>query len=210
MKDIFIIGAGGFGREVYSFLRYAISLGAQYNFKGFLDDRLDALDKFNYPMGVVGSISDYQPKENEYCILAIVAPNIKKEMSERMLAKGVRFETFIHPTAMIGVNINMGQGVVVCPFVSIPCDSVIGDFATINVGCTVGHDAEVGRYTTLSCGCDITGNVKLGEGVFFASNIAVVPSAKVGDWARIGINSFVIGKVKGEKNYLGNPIRPFM
>jgi len=210
MKDILIIGAGGFGREVYGFIQHAIKAGAQWNFKGFLDDNINMLDSFNYPKKVVGTIKDYQPQENEYCLLAIASPIVKKNLSAMLLERGAKFETLIHPFSAIGENVKIGIGFISCPFVSITCDSVIGDFVTINTGSTIGHDTALGSFTTLSAGCDITGNVKIGEGVFLASNVTTVPKAKIGDWSSVGLNSFVVGKLKENKKYLGNPAAPFM
>jgi len=207
MKDILIIGTGGLGREVYGILQKRIEAGANWNFKGFLDDNLNALDNYNYPK-VISTIKDYEPKENEFCLLSIASPKTKKAISESLLQRGAKFETLIHPLCSIGPNVTLGAGLIIYPFVSITCDSTIGDFVTINSSCSIGHDTSIGNFSTLSTGCDITGNVKLGEGVFLASNVTTIPKSKIGDYASIGINSFVAGKLKGEKSYLGNPATP--
>ena len=43
MKDLYIIGAGGFGREMFAAARDAIAAGADFRIAGFLDDRADAV-----------------------------------------------------------------------------------------------------------------------------------------------------------------------
>jgi hypothetical protein len=44
MKQLIIIGARGFGREVYSLAKRSIGYNEDFVMKGFLDDKLDALD----------------------------------------------------------------------------------------------------------------------------------------------------------------------
>ena len=44
MKHLLIIGARGFGREVYDLAMDCIEAGAEFDIKGFLDDKKDALD----------------------------------------------------------------------------------------------------------------------------------------------------------------------
>lgn len=208
MKNILIVGAGGFGREVFVFANHCIASGENWHIKGFLDDNKDALKNLKYPVEIVSGISDYAPEPDELCLVAIANPKIKKQVVADLRSRGAKFATLIHPTSIVGHNVEISEGVIVCPFVSIPCDSKIGEFTHINTNCTIAHDSELGAYTTLSAGCDITGYTTLGEGVFFASNVACVPNSKVGDWASVGINSFVISKLKGGESYLGNPARP--
>ena len=50
MKDLIIIGAGGFGRELFSAAREAVGFGEQFRVKGYLDANPAALDRFaGYP-----------------------------------------------------------------------------------------------------------------------------------------------------------------
>ena len=46
MKKLLIIGARGWGREVYGMLPSCLGYGTEFQVKGFLDDKSDALDKF--------------------------------------------------------------------------------------------------------------------------------------------------------------------
>ena len=43
MKNLYIVGAGGFGREVYGWLTDELTLLKEHTFIGFLDDNKDAL-----------------------------------------------------------------------------------------------------------------------------------------------------------------------
>ena len=50
MKHLLIIGARGWGREVYEIAKACIEKNADFAIKGFLDDKADALNAYeNYP-----------------------------------------------------------------------------------------------------------------------------------------------------------------
>ena len=46
MKHLVIVGAGGFGREMFGMAREAVGFGSEFDIKGFLDAKPTALDGF--------------------------------------------------------------------------------------------------------------------------------------------------------------------
>jgi len=204
-KDIIIVGAGGFGREVFNYIEDVINAGADWSFKGFLDDNLDALANYDYPKKVIGKIKNYIPCENDYFICAIGGPKLKKDLVSSLVERGGKFESLIHPTARIGRNVHIGRGVVLCPYTSLNCDSFVGNYVMINGMSGCGHDSYVGDYATISAHCDITGFCKVGEGAFLASRVSMRPGSKVGNWASVGIGSCVIMNIKDGVSAFGNP-----
>ena len=205
MKDLIIVGAGGFGREVYGYALSCINAGAEWRIKGFIDDNPKALDSFDYPVKLIGSISDWKVSPNELYVLALGIPKVKKTVCQALMSRGAEFITLIHPLSYIGRNVKIGKGCIICPFCTLTCDITLGDFVTFNTYSGAGHDSRIGSWSTLSSHCDVTGHVSLGEGVFLASSTTTVPSSKIGDWANVGINSSVIGHVKSGVSVFGNP-----
>ena len=205
MKKILIVGAGGFGREVYNYVEDCIKAGANWLIKGFLDDNLNALDSYDYPNKKIYLLESYIPEDDDICICALGNPKTKKIVVEKLLAKGAKFETLVHPSAHVGRNVKIGAGCVVCPNCVLTCDSSLGDFVMLNVGTSVGHDAKIGQWCTISSHCDITGFVNIAEGAFLASSVVVIPSSSVGEWATVGVNSSVITKVRDNTTVYGNP-----
>ena len=55
MKHLLIVGAGGFGREMFGAAREAVGYGMEFDIKGFIDARLDALAAFEGYPPVVGT-----------------------------------------------------------------------------------------------------------------------------------------------------------
>ncbi|GAB4286863.1 MAG TPA: hypothetical protein DIU37_06105 [Opitutae bacterium] len=209
MKDLIIVGAGGFGREVYAWAKQCSEYGVEWSIKGFLDDRKDALDPYDYPVGIVGGIEGYKPAPNDVfvCALGLIAP--KKSVCTSLLERGATFITLIHPTAVIGDHVQIGEGSVICPYVILTCDIHLGKFVTVNCHTSIGHDVEVGDWCTLSCHCDVTGFCKVGEGVYFGSHVSLIPNRKIGPYATLGAGSVVINTIKEQSSVFGVPAKRF-
>jgi sugar O-acyltransferase (sialic acid O-acetyltransferase NeuD family) len=208
MRKLLIVGAGGFGREVYAWASDFPKESRDWEITGFLDDNLQALDHYHYDVPIIGTISDYIPKPDECLVLAVGLPPVKRNIIELLNSRGASWITLIHPTVVIGRNVQIGEGCVVCPHAMVTCDITLGNFVTLNAHSTVGHDAVVGDRTTASVHADITGFVQIGEDVFLGSHASILPGAKVGDRAVIGAGSVVLKRVKPGVTVIGVPAKP--
>lgn len=208
MKTLIIIGAGGFGREVLTWAGQTFDFRSEWIFGGFLDDNPDALKGFNYEELIIGKGEDYQPKPNDYFLCAVGHPRLKEKMALPVLEKGGRFATLIHPSVVVGRNVAIGQGAILCPRVVLTSDIVLGDFVSLNVATAVGHDVVIGDWTQTSSFCDLTGASKVGRKVFFGSRASILPKVSVGDGAVIGAGSVVVRDVKAGQTVFGAPAVP--
>jgi len=208
MKDVYIVGAGGFGREVYGWL-CDMSESPDWKFSGFLDDNPEALKGFNYNRGVVAAISGFQVNPKQLFVCGIGDVSIKMKLCQPLIDQGAQFLTIVHPTAVVGKNVRLGHGVVLCPGVTLTCDIEVGDMVMVNCRSSVGHDVCIGDWCTISAHCDLTGCTKLGRGVFMGSGARVIPGRSIGRGAVVGAGSVVIRSVAAEQKVFGNPARMF-
>lgn len=77
VKNLIIVGASGFGREVLQWVKHCNLVGAGWNIKGFIDDNLNALDGYECDYKIIGSIKSYEIQQDDFFVLAIALPKVK-------------------------------------------------------------------------------------------------------------------------------------
>jgi sugar O-acyltransferase (sialic acid O-acetyltransferase NeuD family) len=206
MKNLVIVGASGFGREILQWVKDCNENGQSWKVKGFIDDNAQALDSIHCDKEIIGSIKSYEVQEDDYFAIAIAIPRTKKTVIELLSARGAKFATIIHPSAIIGEYCTLGEGLIVTPRAKISPNVTIGNFVTI-LGSGIGHDAVISDYCTITGNCSINGHVELGEGAFIGSNACIAPGKRIGAWAYVGMGSMVISNVKPGTKVMGNPAK---
>lgn len=206
MKELIIVGASGFGREVLRLVDEINKDTPKWNVKGFIDDDLYALNDVECDYKVIGRICDWEPQDNEEFACALAFPNVKKRIVESLKAKNAQFATLVHPDALVNPHCTIKEGAIVTTNCTISDNATVGMFATI-LGSVVAHDAYIGDYSTLSGRCSVNGHVKVGSMVYMGCGVLVAPSKTIGDGAMVGIGSVVISNVKAGTKVFGNPAK---
>jgi sugar O-acyltransferase (sialic acid O-acetyltransferase NeuD family) len=204
-QNLIIISAGRFAREVYTWAHQAIQAGTPWAIKGFLDDRPEILTAFNYPVPILSSAEDYQPRAGDVFINAVGEPEAKARYCELLEARGASFVTLIHPTALVGHDVLIGQGSIVGPLTQLSCDIRLGKHVVFGTNSNTAHDTRIGDYSQISGSCEINGNAELGEKVFLGSHATILPGVRIGSGAYIGAGSVVLKNVKPGVKMFGNP-----
>ena len=205
MKKLVIVGARGFGREVYNTALESVGYGEEYTIKGFLDDKSDALEGYeNYPP-IIDSVENYAIEENDVFICALGDVHYKKKYVDIVLGKGGEFVNVIHNTAVIGRNTKIGKGCILSRNVQISCDCIIGDYVTMNFMAVVGHDAVIGNYSHLNSMSFMGGYSELEEFVTMNTSSILQPRKRMGKNSVAGAGSFVYRNVKANTTVVGNP-----
>jgi len=208
VKNILIVGASGFGRELLQWIKDINANERNWNIMGFLDDNLNALDGYECDYRVIGRIVDWTPSSDEVFALAIANPQVKVKIVETLTEKGAEFATVIHSTARVLPFARYGKGLVMYPGSCIGPNCIVGDYVTL-LSSVLGNDVVVEDYSTISSLCGILGHVHIGKRVFIAGNAVIVPSKIVGNDVYVGAGSVVIRNVPAGKKVFGNPAKIF-
>ena len=206
MNKIIIVGAGGFGRELFQWIKDINAVKPTWEIAGFIDDDIQALDGVETDGKIIGTIKDWQPKEDEEFALAMGSPALKRKIVGILKAKGAKFATVIHPTALLSPFAHYGEGFIMFPYSKLSCNTTVGDFVTL-LSTPIGHDNVIGEYTVISGGCNIVRNVKIGKDVFLAAGVCIAQDVVIGDGAYLGLGSVVLKDVEAGKKVFGNPAR---
>lgn len=210
MKHLIIIGAGGFGREIYCSATESLGFGSEFDIKGFLDPNIHVLDGFEGYPPILGVEDTYKIVEDDVFVCAFGNIQLKKKCCEKILSKGGVFYTIIHNTAYISKNVKIGDGCIVLAGARIHCDSKVGNYVIIQPYATIGHDTIIGDWSLINTGVVCGGASKIGEGVVIHINSAVMPSAIIGDCAIVGAGSVTLRRVKAGQTVFGVPAKPVL
>ena len=204
MKELVIIGAGSYGREIYNLALESQGYGDVFSIKGFIDNLYDEVGYENYPP-ILGKVEDYSPQPDDVFVCAIMDVEVKRKYIDIVLEKGGNFINLIHKASRIWQNTTIGKGCIICDNVSISCDVTIGDFVTIQTMSVVGHDCEIGDYSHLNCFSFLGGKCKVGEMSTINTGAILLPGKKVGYHGLVGAGSVVLKSVKDGQTVFGYP-----
>lgn len=141
MKDIVIIGAGGFGREVQWLIERINKRSKTWNLLGYIDDNVEIGTIINgyEVLGDIKFLRKYNKKINVVC--AIGVPEIRGKIIEKLYSlENVSYPNLIDPSVEMSNHIDMGEGNIICAGSILTVNIKIGDFNIINLDCTIGHD----------------------------------------------------------------------
>ncbi|MES2203908.1 MAG: NeuD/PglB/VioB family sugar acetyltransferase [Pseudomonadota bacterium] len=198
MKTI-IIGAGGFGQEIFAILKGFTNV-ANNTFLGFLDDNL-SID------GVIGPIEGHKIITDAQYVCAIGNAQTKLKICQDFLSKGADFPTLIHSSVNMASTASFGRGTIISPGCYIAHNATFGDFVLINANSVIGHDATVGDGSTICPNCTLAGHVVFRKRVFMGSNAAVYPGKTIGDDVTIGMGSAVTRNFLTPTTVMGVPAK---
>jgi len=206
MKEIIIVGAGNFGREVLEVIKHINRVSPRWKIKGFINDDINALEPYackkEYP--ILGTIQDWVPGANEVFAMGIMSPKGKEKVAKILKDRGAQFETIVSPRTFVADYTEIGEGSVITGF-TIQENARIGKFVTI-AGSVLAGTCEVDDYTSSTAFANLT-DAKIGKKVFIGSHSVILNRCKIGDEAVICAGSIVFNNVKEGVKVWGNPAK---
>lgn len=166
--ELYIIGAGGMGREAAWLARRTrpsvkVTLVVQ---PGHLPPDDPGL------LVIEASPSDL---DSEVCrVVAVGEPAVRRRLSIEYDVSQANSPCLFDPTAVIGPSVELMPGALVCAGVILTSEVTIGRHAIVNVGSTLSHDVHVGDFVTISPGVHVAGHVEIGDEAFLGVGCTVI------------------------------------
>ena len=185
--------AGGFDYELLGCL-----VDAQYGVAGTVIDGLPILGEPSW-------LADHAGRVHAFC--AVGASSLRLRFSRLCDRYGVRAATIVHPTAYIGPDVVLGEGVMVAARCVLTRRVTVGAHTQINVGCVLTHGNRLAELVTLSPGVLLAGNVTVDTGCFMGIGASVIQGRRIGAWSTVGAGCTVICDVPANATVVGVPGR---
>ncbi len=207
MKDLYIIGAGGFGREVAWIVERINSIKPTWNLKGFIDDNETLWGSTEGEYHVFGGCEYLSALEDVYAVCAVGSSNVRKKIIEKLKDTSVKFATLVDPSVLYSNSGKIGEGAIVCAGTIITVDVNIGDHVIVNLDCTIGHDAVIDDFVTIYPSVNVSGNVLIGECSELGTGTQIIQGKKVISNTIIGAGAIVVKDCIESGTYVGSPAK---
>jgi sugar O-acyltransferase (sialic acid O-acetyltransferase NeuD family) len=208
MKPLVIVGAGGFGREVFGLVRHINDLSPTFDFLGYLDDGdVDAALLERLGARVLGGSVLLTELDVAY-VIAIASTGSRKAIDAVARTSHRRAATLCHPSAAIGDDVRLDEGVIICGQAQLTTNIQVGRHSVINLGCTIGHDVVIGALVTIHPGVHLSGGVVIEDGATLGTGSVVLPGVRVGGGSVVGAGAVVARDVAPYVTVVGPVARP--
>lgn len=203
MKDkLIIIGASGHGKVVADI---AIKMNKWKSIE-FLDD--DDSIKICLGLKVIGKTADaFMYKDDADFFVAIGNNNAREKIQEKLITEGAAVVSLVHPSVVLGSEVEIGIGTVIMAGVVINSASVIGMGCIINTSSSLDHDNVIEDYVHISPGVNLAGTVKIGKGNWIGIGSVVSNNVNICSGCILGAGAVVVKDITEPGTYVGVPAR---
>lgn len=205
MRPIIILGAGGHARVLADILLLtkAEIIGCVAPTKAS-----NSLLNISY-LGDDSCISDYSVQDILLVngVGSVGIPEIRHGIFEQFSGKGYTFATVRHPSAIVGSDVRLSEGVQVMAGAIVQPGCRIGKNAIINTGARVDHDCEIGANAHIAPGVVLSGGIKIGERSHIGTGACIRQNVEIGADAIIGVGAAVVSDIPRGGVAVGVPAR---
>jgi sugar O-acyltransferase (sialic acid O-acetyltransferase NeuD family) len=206
MQNIVIFGASGHGSVVLD----CIEKEGKYKIVGFIDSFKKKGSKQN-GYEILGSEYDLPylvDKHNLFGGVVAIGDNWIRQVVVKKITRILPQFTFIstiHPSAILGMDVRIGSGVVILPGVIINSNSKVSDHCILNTYASLDHDGVMQEFSSLAPRVCTGGNLNLGKFSSVCLGTQVIENISIGQHSVIGAGSLVLRNVESFTLSYGTP-----
>lgn len=202
-KKVVIIGAGGHAKVIADIIEKSGD-----EIVGFLDDNKEIGTTIIKEYKVIGDLNNRfamaVTKENLEFIIAIGDNKKREEISH---SPNLKFYTAIHPSAQMGLDVEIQEGTVIMANACINSSAKIGKHCIINTGAIIEHDNIIEDFVHISPNVALGGTVKIGKSTHVGIGSTIKNNITICEKCKIGAGAVVVKDIKEEGTYVGVPAK---
>lgn len=152
------------------------------------------------------------PRAGKRISIAIANSLVRERLAERCTAEGIGFFSVRAGNVVSMDDCSIGEGAVLCPFVTLTSNIRIGRHFQANLYSYVEHDCVIGDFVTFAPGVKCNGNVVIEDHAYIGAG-AILRQGRfgqplvVGRGAIVGMGAVVTRDVPPASTVVGNPAR---
>lgn len=203
MKDLIIVGAGGYAKSVLDSVDYM-----NFNMIGFIDDIKPVGDIHQgYPV-LANELEGIDNPENYVYFIAI--GNNQKRMNWFLSLKehNLSLINVIDKSALVSRAAKLGEGCFVGKLAILNNGCSVGDNCVINTRALIEHGCIIDSHVNVSTNATLNGDVRCKDGSFIGSGSVINGQLTIGEWALVGAGAVVINDINDKHIVAGVPAKP--
>jgi sugar O-acyltransferase (sialic acid O-acetyltransferase NeuD family) len=138
---------------------------------------------------------------------SVASTSRRQNVYDRFTREGYRFAAVVHPSAIVALEMQLGDGVQILAGAVLQPGSVIGSNAVINTGAIVDHDCALGAHVHISPRAVLSGGVRVGAGAHIGTGASVIQGISIGAGSIVGAGAVVVSDVPSGVTTLGVPAK---
>lgn len=207
-----VYGASGYGREVMPLVRDQAAGGEARLV--FIDDGVAGLTVNGLPV-LTWSQFLAEPEIDKVVTIAIANSSVRQKLSDQCSASGVKQIEVRAANILTMDDVEMGEGAVLSPFVTMTSNIRIGRGFHANIYSYVAHDCVIGDFVTFAPRVSCNGNVHIHDHAYIGTGAVIRQGTPdkpltIGNGAVIGMGAVVTKDVPPGVTVVGNPARPLI
>lgn len=210
MKDLVIIGAGDFGREIANVVERINAFGdeQEWNLIGFIDDNESIQDHIIDGYPVLGTIQYLNGSTKEvFAICSLGVSKTRRKVIGKIVNPLVKFATLIDPDARVYRDAEVGAGSIICGGSILAINTKIGKHVIVNLNCSLGHDDIIKDYCVVNPGVNVSGKVVVGPCSDLGTGAKVIQGLTIGPEVTVGAGGVVVRDLLEPGTYVGIPVK---
>ncbi len=217
MKRLFAVyGFSGFGREVCPVLQSQLEGQPRDSAPCevvYIDDAATDGQMLNgLEVHTFNSFLN-KPADERQVVVAIADAAIRQKLTHRCEQAGVPQFSVRAENVVELDNVEIGEGSILCPFVTLTSDIKIGKSFHANIYSYVAHDCVIGDYVTFAPRVNCNGNVHIGDCAYIGTGAVFKQGTPrrplvVGKGAVVAAGAVVTKNVPAGATVFGNPAVP--
>lgn len=203
MKDLIIVGAGGYAKSVLDSVDHM-----NFRMVGYLDD-IKPEGTIHQGYAVLGNDIDSLSNPEAYVYFIAIGNNRKRmEWFKHLKDHNLSLINVIDKSALVSRAATLGEGCFIGKLAILNHGSHVGNNSVINTRALLEHGCDIGDHVNISTNATLNGDVRCEEGSFVGSGSVINGQLNIGDWSLVGSGAVVIKDVLPNTTVVGVPAKP--
>lgn len=130
---------------------------------------------------------------------------LRQRLFQQFQKQGYVFHTLIHPSAIIGTDASLGEGVQIMAGAIVQPECRLGDNIIVNTGAQIDHDCIIGNHVHIAPGAILSSGVRVGKMSHVGAGATVIQNITIGDESMIAAGAVVVRDVPNKAQVAGVP-----